>query len=143
MTAIPTFEKPFSEITVPELKAAITEKFGNVSRFCKITKRERYEFHKLLRLKQTPDNLKLIEKAFEDAKKTENKLLSNELTDELREKLRAGIYAKAKNILEFCEKHSEYPNTWLSGVINGRVAKITPKVKELAKLVNVSIPKAK
>lgn len=133
------FIKSFEEITIPELKAGIVEKFENVSRFCRVTKRDEYQFHKLLRLKLTDENVKLLKAAYNDAVKYENKKLKNEVTPELSRKLKVAIFSKSDNISDFCEKNPEFNNTWISSLLHGRVVKITPKVKDLAKALNVSV----
>jgi hypothetical protein len=135
----PILNKPLNFLSSPELQKGIQEKFGTLTRFCKLTKRDVYELNKLLRLKRTPENLELLKVVYDDAKKTENKPVLNEVTPEIISKIRGKIYSNFENVKDFCEKHPEYINTWISSLFNGGIVKLTPKVKKLITILEVEL----
>lgn len=132
------FAKPFEEMTGNELKTAIKNKFGNIARFCRLTGRDVYTFNKLFRLKRSPENLNELQAIYIEAKAIQNGPANNELDAPVRKKIKAAIFAKSNNILEFCEKYG-FSNTWVSTVLNGGVQKITPKVKQLFTALDMNV----
>ncbi len=133
-------KKPFKELNNLELKEGIQSKFGSLARFCKHAKYDLYDLNKLLRLKATAENVAKLNLVYKTAKVLKNSIIEGEeLNDQHRESLRKGIYAKYRNISEFCNKNPEFINNWISKLLHGDIRKITPKTKKLAKILNVEL----
>lgn len=125
--------QPVEDFTAAHLKKTIREKFGTVTKFCKLTNRDVYDFNRLMRLKESEETRAEIRKVYAQIEATENKPAGNVITDEMRCKIRGAIYSKYANVKDFCEKNTDYINTWVSNVLQGHIGKVTPKVKKLLK----------
>lgn len=132
-------DKPFNSLTRDELKKGILSKFGTISRFCRLTKRQTMDFNNLL-LARDLGHIRLeLEKVYKEAKSLDRGLVEGELTEQNREYLKNSIYNQHKNISAFCKKNTEFTASWICNVLYGKTAKKTPKVKRLASVLNVKL----
>lgn len=138
MTNNSVLDTPFEKLTKAQLKAGIRMKFGNAARFCKLVGRDVYQFNKLFILKDSDDVKAQLMQVYEQARNTDNAPVKGELSDELRREIKSAIFKESDNIQAFCEENG-FSNTWVSTVLRGKVVKVTPKVKELAKALNLNI----
>ncbi len=135
--------KKFEEINPYDLKAAITQKFGRISRFARLADYDQADLHKWLRGPFTDDaqRLKKLKEIHSKASKLKDEVIIGiELTEKQRDELRKGITRNGKiTIKEFCDKKDFFIQSWISKVLNGDIKKITKKVLLLSQTVKVKL----
>lgn len=122
-------------------KKYIKNKFGSMSKFALLVKIDRYEIQKLIAAQEkNPNNEreKQLSEWYQLARKTANKPAGNELTEELRVRLKLTIDALG-GVGKFVEDNPEFNATSLFHILNGTRKTINAKVKWLLKILNIEI----
>lgn len=143
----------FSAETIKELKHRIKCKYGSISYFCKLTNRSLQDANIALRMKSVA-SAKYVQLMLNDVESINFSILEGyHLTVEQRAKLRLALKRQKYGVKDFCEYHNKkYAKNGISTVITpvfisrtltGRTQKITPRVRQLAELLNVPLPKFK
>lgn len=119
-----------------DLKQRIKKKYGSVNRFARLVKKE---YHTIRAAIESDDKEK--KKWLKDLiSKTPNKTLDNyEMPKGLPEKIRISIRAKYDTYLNFHAEHEEFLPYWISGLVNGKMQRLTPKVVKLCKILKIKI----
>jgi len=118
-----------------KLKEAIVQKYGSVNRFCQLVGLQSTDMYGYLN--RQPSNPVTLEEIRQLYEKTPNRLINRvEVTLEERKLIRASIYNNYHNLSEFARQHPRYSQSWLSILINGKMKRKTPKVKQLLELLS-------
>ena len=133
-----TLNLSFAEVEPQEIKAALVDKYGSLSHFCRLTNRDVYELNTRLRCK-TQKSTAYMEKVFADAKCTPNGPKEGyNLTATGREKLKAAL-GQYPTITAFCAQHTAFSSVFISRVLHGGTGKVTRKVTALANTLQVEL----
>lgn len=125
-----------------QLKAICKKRFGSTARFARLIGRHYYDFQLLFagaKKKMTPERKQQFKELIELAKKTVNRPLPDEdLTQELRDKIRVAIDSKFGSVGKFCEQHPAFSSFSIWQVLNGRRKTISQAVKRMLKILEIN-----
>lgn len=143
-----------AKINAGEVKQLILSKFGSLAHFCRLTGRTLQVANIKLRLKR-PESIEYVAQMMQEAKAASDSSATKpapgyHLTEAQRRQMRAALDRQQDSIVSFCEaQNREYEKAgiatrlspvFVSRIVGGRTRKITPRVRELAKLLEVSLP---
>lgn len=126
-------------MTTTSLKTIIKDRFGSLTKFAILIKKDRYELQKFFAAaekKMTPEREEKLKELEFLALNTENKATSEELTDEIRDRIREEINNRG-GATAFCEKNPEFNVFSVRQAYNGNRIKISPSVRKLMKKLKI------
>jgi hypothetical protein len=139
-----TLSLPIAEVEVTALKDAITDKFGSLSQFARLTGRDRTEMAiRLNRNSQAAIEYQAL--MLQDAARICAQPLAPgyHITPLDRDKIKAAL-GRYSTITQFCKEckpkgGDAFNSVFISRVLNGVTGKITHRVKQLASVLDVEL----
>lgn len=118
------------------LKEDIEKKFRTVTRFAKIAGYDAQWLSNFLRHGQLNA---IFKKLYHDLEAHEDEVLKGEISDLLRNEIRANIIAKYSTQKNFCDKYG-FDQHYISNLTSGKqFFRITPKVKRVCDILEILI----
>lgn len=118
-------------------KSRIRKKFGSLQKFMLLTGVTQKDLDKSFDKETLKGNPVRVRRLLSKAAKVKDVTTSKDVTPALLECIRVAIYTKHKSQSEFCERHKQFTNTWLSALLNGKCPRISKKVGKLLKTLDI------